>query len=926
MTAPSSNRSFDLFGSRLRATSVVLLCLLARQSGADEDRRGQGLAPDVQAEWNSLSQEISSAGTGGMAKAGFAAQRVANPHALIWTADRDPLDAVLRRTRALAQDLRRGRHPRRLDSLSRELERLSQAAGAAAASVKAGETEARVGLFKQASALRRQIALAGASMDFDTLILVHFVRPSGKVHMCDQYFGWSVRNNGGLIMVTGLRSGQPVARSMLKGPTVENGRLAGQSLDGGAVMQPDLSFDGKEVVFAWGSEQEKCYHIFRMNIDGTGLRQLTDGRSNASQAFMESSQNDFAPCWLPSGRIAFISERRGGYGRCHLRPAPSYTLYSMDRDGGDMFPLSFHETNEWDPSVNNDGMIVYTRWDYIDRDDCIAHHLWTCYPDGRDPRAPHGNYPEPASTLDGKSFADGRFSRPIAEYQIRAIPNSGMYVAVASGHHTHSYGEIIIIDPSVEDDNRTSQIRGVTTGQTRWGDYTEMGGWATPWPLSETQFLCSRQNDVLLVDVYGNREVIYHSSSYVALDPIPARPREKPPVVPTMTWQGERSEESGHFRATISVMDVTIGDMPLPEGTRISAMRIIQVFPKTTQNINSPRLGYASESLGRMVLGTAPVEEDGSVYCEAPVGKEIYFQLLDEDGRAVRSMRAGTYVHPGEQLTCVGCHESKWEAPPARTTPIAIGRPPSPLAPDASGVEPVNFYRLVKPVFDAKCAGCHAQRGKGPNMSYGSLKPYAAWWPGPGNPYVNGDIVTPVHGGSRSIPGRTGSSFAPLTKCLYPEHNGVDLTEDERRRITLWLDCNSNEFGVEQEIEAQRNGAPAVPRIDYDPAGPTGIETDRPLPGAASMPGFARDGQAGRGERPTLLFAQGVLRLSGEGRANGLALYDMRGRQLIAVELSHGETGGAAVRVPARFGSGVAVARLTNNGRTMWQTAVPLAK
>ena len=59
----------------------------------------------------------------------------------------------------------------------------------------------------------------------------------------------------------------------------------------------------------------------------------------------------------------------------------------MEPDGSDIICLSFHETHEWHPSVTNDGMLVYTRWDYVDRDTNVAHHIWTCYPDGRDPRS-----------------------------------------------------------------------------------------------------------------------------------------------------------------------------------------------------------------------------------------------------------------------------------------------------------------------------------------------------------------------------------------------------------------------------------------------------------------------------------------------------------------------------------------------------------
>jgi len=427
----------------------------------------------------------------------------------------------------------------------------------------------------------------------------------------------------------------------------------------------------------------------------------------------------------------------------------------MKDDGSDIVCLSYHETNEWNPSVNNDGMIVYTRWDYLDRDDCTAHHLWTCYPDGRDPRAPHGNYPLPLTTMTATDLFDGRFDRPNGEWNIRAIPGSGAYVAVAAGHHTQSFGDLVIIDPSIPDDGKMAQVKAITSGRTTWCDFCmDHRAYGTPWPLSEDWFLCNNGNSIVLVDNTGVSQTVYTSAAGRPLDPIPFRPRTTPPALSTATWQGGRADSADHKRATIGVLKADYGDEPLPAGAIITALRIIQIIPQATPLINAPRIGYGSECLARECLGTVPVEPDGSAWFEAPVGKEIYFQLLDQTGCAVRSMRAGAYVHAGEQLTCIGCHENKWQAVPSDLNPAAFRRPPSPLTPEAgaepNGVAPINFYRLVEPIFRQKCAPCHTQQAQGPSMSYASLANYAFWQPGPGNPYLSGDIATAIHGGSRT--------------------------------------------------------------------------------------------------------------------------------------------------------------------------------
>jgi hypothetical protein len=503
----------------------------------------------------------------------------------------------------------------------------------------------------------------------------------------------------------------------------------------------------------------------------------------------------------------------------------------MKDDGSDIVCISYHETNEWHPSVTGDGMIVYSRWDYIDRDDCIAHNMWVCYPDGCDPRSMHANYPEPLTTMTGSSWPDGRNFRPWTESNIRSIPNSTAFVAIGTGHHSQAYGDVIMIDPTIPDNNRLSQITGVTTKKTAWGD--SEGRYATPWPLSADLFLCNKDSSIVLLDKSGSEQAVYTSTTGRPLDPIPLRPRPKPPVLIAKTWQGARAILPDHRMATISVLKADFGDMALPAGTVIKSIRIFQVIPQFTPLINQVRIGYASESLARLCLGTVPVEPDGSAYFEAPVGRELYFQLIDSSGLAVQSMRSGTYVHSGEQLTCVGCHENKWQTPPA-VNPIATRRPPSKLVPEAgaeaNGVTPINFSRLAKPVLDAKCTPCHLQQAKGPDMSYASLKDYAFWWPGPGNPYVNGDIVTALHGGSRSVPGKLGARVAGLYNFCKPSPSNPAMTATELRRITLWLDGNSNELSAYTQVAQQQAGQLVWPELDFDPKNPTGVETGLPSP------------------------------------------------------------------------------------------------
>jgi len=615
---------------------------------------------------------------------------------------------------------------------------------------------------------------------------------------------------------------------VLENSAVERGRLTGDDLSTGAFLSPELSFDGKTILFAytqakayekyrgktayeWGPEIS--YHVFKVNVDGSNLVQLTDGPCD-----------DFDPCFLPNGRIVFVTERRGGYLRCG-RHCPVYTMFSMEPDGSDIICISYHETHEWHPSVNNEGMIVYSRWDYVDRDTNIAHHIWTCYPDGRDPRSFHGNYPV------------RRESRPWMEMSIRAIPGSHRYVATTGSHHGNAFGSLVLVDPRIEDDGAMSQLTRLTPE----ASFPESEGrpirnymrYGTAWPLSEDDYLCvydaeAKNRGIYWIDRFGNRELIYRDPSISCLSPIPLRPRRMPPMIPEATLQtaaarqaltpalsqGERGRP-----ATIAVMDMYDSDFQWPPGTKIEALRVIQLLPKSTAPPNQPRIGVAEQTNARAVLGSVPVEADGSVYFEAPAGRPIYFQALDGRGMAVQSMRSVTYVHPGERLTCQGCHERKHRPPgKLQTMPLALRRAASTIRPDVDGSRPFNYPRLVQPVLDRNCVGCHREK-KALDLSgviegnftrsYGNLAgKYGFYF------HVNnGSINTGVHGGSRTIPGKFGARASELLNYMDQRHYGVKLSPEDFHRLTLWLDCNSEFLGSYENVAAQLRGEVVRPTL-----------------------------------------------------------------------------------------------------------------
>lgn len=744
---------------------------------------------------------------------------------LIFQNDRDPADVALRRTKALLN------HLNEWDSLNSTLSRFHESLSELEhqnRQIPLSQSSQRLSLYFLICQLRREIAFQNPLLNFNRILFVKRERSIAyDEHMCDQFYGCYAKAGGGLFILTNPFGGNPSIKNILQNSKVMNGRLEGAHLTPGAFLSPDLSFDGSEILFAYTQNQlteklpndpypadddrwspHRSFHIFKVGLDGSDLRQLTDG-----------SCNDFDPCWLPSGRIAFISERRGGYLRCGLRPCPTYTLHSMNDDGSDITPLSFHETHEWHPSVDRDGKIVYTRWDYVDRDTNVAHHIWTTFPDGRDARAVQGNYPK------------ARELRPWMQMDIRAIPNSGKYISTAAPHHGQAYGSIILINPNSKDDGAMSAMKRLTPDV----PFPEAEGrerlheaYATAWPLSEDFFLCVYDNNaenygIYLVDSFGNKELLYRDPAISCLSPIPIQARPVPPAHPHQTAVGipDNMNGAGAGNETIFVQNVYESQNEWPEETTIHSLRIIQVLPKTTPRNNDPRIGVGNQTNARAVLGAVPVEADGSAYFEAPVNKPIYFQALDERGLAVQSMRSITYVHKGEQLSCLGCHENRRQAShPQQRQAQALLRQPSKIQPDVDGSNPFSYPRLVQPVLDRHCVSCHQDHDKAPDLgrsasgfypSYVSLAEEYGFYFNSSNGSINDPF--PI-GGARTSPGHFGARASKLFHLIEQGHHDVDLPDEDLYRITLWLDCNSDFYGAYENTEAQSLGQIIMPTLE----------------------------------------------------------------------------------------------------------------
>jgi len=638
---------------------------------------------------------------------------------------------LARRTLAFVE--RAGRRP----ELAAELRQLERQIGGA------GPDADWKQLYLKVRWLRRRIIMSHPLLAFDRLLINKRPPPLIGVasHMCDQYLGrWSEPGPG--LCVLERWKERPRCRELLAG-----------KLPTGCVMHPDLSFDAKRVIFAfcdhtvpgleaWRDRPEllvstmnpfraaelrgagpaarrqvlksrlvqhvmraarRRFFIYELDLETGRVRQLTGtgddlmaGWNDRQTALIE----DFDPCYLPGGGFVFVSTRCQAYGRCHAgRYAPSYVLYRADRDGRNLQRISFGEVNEWEPSVLNDGRLIFCRWDYINRDNQPFESLWACRPDGTNVVHFYGNYTR----------------NPCMVSEPRAIPGSHKVVATACGHHCYTAGSIVVIDPDKGLDG-LGPIKRITPEL----PMPEMEGWpqenyATPWPISEDLFLVAYAPDPLgwgrparrpngygiyLIDTLGGRELVYRDARNSCFSPIPLRPRPAPPRLPVIRKLGEREGAFIIQNVYRSRPDV---EARIKRGS-VRYLRVIRIYPQP-----APGRAYSSAVANEVVkgiVGTVPVEPEGSVAFRAPADVPLLFQLLDKRGMAVMSMRSQVWVRPGEVLGCVGCHEPRHSA--ALTTlpaGLRIRQLDPPAGPKYEGG--FSFARTVQPVLDRYCIRCH---------------------------------------------------------------------------------------------------------------------------------------------------------------------------------------------------------------------------
>ena len=579
---------------------------------------------------------------------------------------------------------------------------------------------------------------------------------------------------------------------------------------GGCIYDMNISFDARTLLFSYRRQGEGYWHLWRIGVDGSGLRQLTDG-----------AYHDVSPCQLPDGDIVFVSTRRFGYTLC--QPGPASNLHCMAADGSNIRCVSMNTLSDFSPQMLPDGRVLFTRWEYVDRDLTFRQSLWTQYPDGTAYQLYFGNTIRDVATF----------------WQARPLPGrNDRAVATFAPHHGYPHGAIGVIDRAAGPEG--PQGKGflyITREFPHIGDSQNEWSYRDPFPLDDRTFLCSYGGGgrfrIYLLDSSGRKRRLYEDPQAGCYFPLALRPVAAPPQIPPRIAQAAGDAARGECL----LVDVYRGLEPAVARGRVKYLRIMEQVRKTADlharaYDQSPVMSYGTYYAKRC-WGEVPVESDGSARFLVPALREVYFQALDAEKRELQRMTSGVQVMPGEQVSCIGCHESRQSAPPAATAmPLALQRPsvsPTPIDACPDGI--VDFPTVVQPVLDTYCVRCHA--GGDPaggysltghktryfnmaydnllgrsrsyrqhNMESGEMLPAEA---AKGKPLVHFYwlLHTPT---AVNQPFWTGCYASRLPDYLSAKHCEQEMPAAARRRIYLWIDANVPYYGTYAHSRPQSPG------------------------------------------------------------------------------------------------------------------------
>ena len=605
----------------------------------------------------------------------------------------------------------------------------------------------------------------------------------------------------------------------------------------------DLNFDADKLLFSSIGSHNR-WQVFELGIDGKGLRQVTPSD--------ETDIDSYDAVYLPDNRIIFDSTSTFVGVPCVGGSDYVANLHLMNPDGTQIRRLCFDQDNDWCPVVMPSGRVMYLRWEYTDSAHYFSRLLMSMNPDGTGQ----------AAVYKSSSYW------PNALFYARPLPGSPTkFVGIVGGHHgVPRMGEMVLFDTAKgrqEDTGALQRIPGFgkpvkgiikdTLVNDSWPKFLH------PYPLSEKYFLVSAKPTpaaawgIYLVDIFDNMLLLKEEQGWALMEPLPVRKTERPPVIQDKVTLGDTN-------ATVYMHDIYAGPglRGVPRGT-VKNLRVFQYEYSYRNQGGHYFVGMEGGWDVRRMIGTVPVEEDGSAMFNIPANTPVAMQPLDEEGKALQQMRSWIVGMPGEYISCVGCHESQ-NSTTALKLGIAARKAPVDPAPWRGPKRGFSFVREVQPVLDRYCAGCHNGQAGRPNLSdpkiintsggisplpqsYVELHPYVRR-NGPEGDY---HTLTPLE---------FHANTSLLLQMLRKGHHNVKLDAEAWDRLLTWIDINVPAYGTYHEIkpipsnfekrryESKKKYAnvdediEAIPNAEVKPVAFVKPEPLAPRPAAVTLPGW----------------------------------------------------------------------------------------
>ena len=588
------------------------------------------------------------------------------------------------------------------------------------------------------------------------------------------------------------------------------------------VCDLELHFDANRLMFSMPDDRRK-WQVYEVK--------LTPGGAGPPRQVTPTGQGDvhnYDACYLPDDRIAFISTAPLQGVPCNASVNVGM-LYTCDRDGRTVRQLGFDQDHNYCPTLTEDGQVLYLRWEYTDIPHVWGRYLFTMNPDGTSQKELYGS---------GEYWPNSIFyARPIPGQPTR-------FVGIVTGHHVGRVGEVVVFETA----RGLNAERGVVQRLPGRGQAVEPliqdklteDSWPKflhPMPLAEAgthagagrYFLaCAKPTPgdlwgIYLVDAFDNVTLVRELEGHTLQEPVPILPRRRPPVLADRV---DLQRKDGLLYVDNIYAGPGLKGVPYGSVRRLRLFTYHFVYQKMA-GINH-RVGTDGPWEPKRVLGTVPVEADGSAFFRVPANTPISIQPLDAEGRAIQLMRSWTTAMPGEIVSCVGCHERRTDAAPVRST-RAVRKAPEEIRPWNGPVRGFSFPRDVQPVLDRHCVACHdgqPRHGKTiPDLRAEQGRLFALR---NGNPellelrgvvpeqavrkygglfdasYIELRRFVRTGGFESDIrlldPGEFHADTSELAQMLMKGHHGVRLDEEAWDAIVTWIDLNAPCHGTWREV------------------------------------------------------------------------------------------------------------------------------